>query len=220
MHVGLVVVPQRHDEDHAAVCEGITHSLHATFRGKGIGVAEDRLLVLAEGVGDRVTADASYVGSGLIEDLTTLNVFATDLDEVAVGGVVGSNELSDDSERLGGVDGLARAVECSVAHSERVEVAAVLVTETLVSVTGARSAISIIGAGGVARNTDVWSHGVRDAVRLPDVHLVTARAGVASACVCVVGGSTPALNVGLALDELDILWTLGITVAGTVLGAG
>lgn len=115
MHVDFVVVPQRHHENHALVESG-THALHATLLGKVVGVAEDRLLVLAEVVVDRISADASNVGCGLIENLTTLDVLAADLDKVSASSVVRGNELGDDCERLGGVDGLARAVEGGVAY--------------------------------------------------------------------------------------------------------
>ena len=59
---------------------------------------------------------------------------------------------------------------------------------------------------------------VGDTVGLPDIHLVTAGAGATSASVSVVGGSAPALNVGLAVDELDVLGALSVTVSSTVLG--
>jgi len=61
---------------------------------------------------------------------------------------------------------------------------------------------------------------VGDAVGLPDVHLVTAGASASSAGVIVVGGSGPALNVGFAVDELDVLGALSVAVSSTVLGTG
>jgi len=133
VHVDVVVVPQRHDEDHA-LCKSITHALNATLSCEVVGVAEGGLLGLAEVIINCVAADTCDVALGLIEDLATLDVLATDLDKVAVSGVVGGDELSDDCKRFGGVDGLAWAVERSVAHSERVEIAAVLVAEALISV--------------------------------------------------------------------------------------
>lgn len=146
VHVDVVVVPQRHDEDHA-LCESIAHALNATLSSEVVGVAEDGLLVLAEVIVDCVAANTCDVALGLIEDLATLDVLAADLNKVAVSGVVGGNELSDDCERLGGVDGLAWAVERSVAHSERVEIAPVLITEALISVAIATSTICVVCAG-------------------------------------------------------------------------
>jgi len=110
VHVHFIIIPQGHDKNHSLV-ESLTHALHATLLGEVVGVAEDGLLVLAEVVIDCIAANTSNVGSGLIEDLTALDVLATDLNEVAAGSVVGGNELGDDGKRLGGVDCLSRTVE-------------------------------------------------------------------------------------------------------------
>jgi len=161
-HVHFVVVPERHDKDHA-VLESVTHSLQAASASEVVVVAEDALLVLAEGVGDRVAADTSDVGRGLLEDLATLDVQTADLDEVAILSVVGGDELSHNGNRLLGVDRLARAIERLVAHAEGVEVATVSVTVASVSaVTGA--ARSVGGAGAVAGVARVRSERVGDAV--------------------------------------------------------
>jgi len=218
VHVHFVVVPERHDKDHA-VLESVTHSLQAASASEVVVVAEDALLVLAEGVGDRVAADTSDVGRGLLEDLATLDVQTADLDEVAILSVVGGDELSHNGNRLLGVDRLARAIERLVAHAEGVEVATVSVTVASVSaVTGA--ARSVGGAGAVAGVARVRSERVGDAVGLPDVHLVTARSSLASSSVAVVCGSAPALGVGFPFNELDVLGTLSITITCTVLGTG
>ena len=59
-HVNIVVVPKRHDEDHALL-ESVTHGLQATGASEVVVVAEDGLLVLAEGIGDGVAADFDVV---------------------------------------------------------------------------------------------------------------------------------------------------------------
>jgi hypothetical protein len=217
VHVDIVIVPERHNKNHA-IGESITHTLEATLRSKVVGVAEHRFLVLAEVVVDRVAADASDVGSRLVEDLAALDIFATDLNEVTASCVVGGNELGDDCEWLGGVDGLARAVESGVAHPERVEIATVLVAVTLVAVAITIAASGVRSASCVARIADVGSQSVGDAVGFPDIHLVTAGAGSARACVRVVGRSLPAVAVSFSLNELDVLGTLSITVASSKLG--
>jgi hypothetical protein len=127
VHVDIVVVPKRHDEDHTLL-EGCTHALQATLRSEVVGVTEDGLLGSAELIVDRVAADASYVGCGLVPYLATLSIFATDLDEITASCAVGANELSDNCKRFGGVDGHARAIEGSVAHPVGVVIATVLVT--------------------------------------------------------------------------------------------
>jgi hypothetical protein len=236
-HVNIVVVPQRHDKDHALL-ESVTHGLHATGASEVVVVTEDGLLVLAEGVGDRVTANTSDIGRGLLPDLAALNVQTTDLDKVAAFGVVGGDELSHNGDRLLGVDRLARAVERLVAHAEGVEIATVSVAVTVVSVAIAVAAGGVSGAGAVSGHTRVRSEGVGDGVRLPDIsnsvsalslsqkcvqkltHFVAAGSSVAEPGVGVVGSSAPALRVGFSFDELDIARALGIAVASAVLDTG
>lgn len=53
-------------------------------------------------------------------------------------------------------------------------------------------------------------------MRLPDVHLGAARS--VSTSSSVGAGSIPALNIGLAIDELDVMRALRVTVTGSVLG--
>ena len=169
MHVGIIVIPQRHDENHAAVREGIAHGLDTTLFRKVVGVAEDGLLVLAEVIVDCVAADTCDVACRLIEDLATLNVLATDLDKVAAVSVIGGDKLGHNGERLRGVDRLARAVERGVAHAEGVEVAAVPVAVAAVSVAITRSTSCVGGAGGVAGYTRVRSDRVGNFVGFSDV---------------------------------------------------
>jgi hypothetical protein len=127
-------------------------------------VAEDCLLVLAESVGDRVTADTGDVGRGLLPDLATLDVQTTDLDKVAAFGVVGGDELSYNGDRLLGVDRLARAIKGLVAHAEGVEIATVSVAVASVSVAITVAAGGVRGAGAVAGNAGVRGEGVGDGV--------------------------------------------------------
>lgn len=63
-------------------------------------------------------------------------------------------------------------------------------------------------------------HGRGDKVGLPDVHLGAAGAVATNAGVGIVGGGSPAFDVALAVDELQVTGTLGVTVARAVLGAG
>jgi hypothetical protein len=151
-HVNLVVVPERHDKDHALL-QCFAHSLHATGASEVVVVSEDALLVLAELVGDGVTGDTSDIGLGLLEDLAALDVYTADLSKVAGVGAVGGDELGHNGDRLLGVDRLTRTVEGLVAHAEGVEVAAVSVAVAVVSVAIARAAGFVGGAGAVAGNT-------------------------------------------------------------------
>jgi len=152
VHVDIVVVPKRHYKNHALL-ESVTHGLQATSASEVVVVAEDCLLVLAESVGDRVTADTGDVGRGLLPDLAALNVQTTDLDKVAAVGVVRGDELGHNGERLLGVDCLARAVERLVAHAEGVEIATVSVAVASVSVAITVAAGGVGGAGAVSGHT-------------------------------------------------------------------
>lgn len=60
------------------------------------------------------------------------------------------DELGDNGDLLGGIDGLSRAVEGGVAHTVGVEVTSVVVTNTVVSVGAGLSAI----AGGAVASVE------------------------------------------------------------------
>ncbi|KAL3295588.1 glycosyl hydrolase family 7 [Colletotrichum asianum] len=54
----------------------------------------------------------------------------------------------------------------------------------------------------------------------PDVHLSAAAAVRTDTSVGIVGRGDPALDVGLAADELEVASALGVAVSSTVLGTG
>ena len=219
-HVGRVVIPQGHDEDHA-LGERSAHALQAAVLGEDVLVLEQALLGGAVVVGDGVAADAGPGRLGVGDHLAVLHVEALDLLEGAAGGAVVGDELGDDGELALGVDGHARTVEGLVALAEGVEI-------TSVGVAGAAVAVGAVGAtagvaaahhlaGGVA---GVRSEGRGDAVGLPDIHLRAAGAVVASTRIGIIGGGLPSINVGLTVDELEVARALRVTVPSTVLGTG
>jgi hypothetical protein len=81
-------------------------------------------------------------------------------------GVIRSDELSDDSERLVGVDDLSRAVEGLIAHSEGIEVATGWIAEVIAACAD-KFARDITGVGCKLG---------RDGVSFPEIHFVAARA--------------------------------------------
>lgn len=91
-HVSSVVAPERHDQHHA-VGHGIPHPLYATVCVEVLVVTEQRLLGDTEVVGDGVVLRQRGEGGEriLIGD-AVLHVHATDLDQVAGGRVVISDE--------------------------------------------------------------------------------------------------------------------------------
>lgn len=66
----------------------------------------------------------------------------------------------------------------------------------------------------------VGGQGRGDNIGLPDIHLHAAGSVVTDTGVGVVGGRRPAIDVALAVDELEITGALGVTVARAVGGAG
>lgn len=205
-----------------ALRQALAHLREASLVLEAGVIAERLLLVVAELLRDRIVRlkEAREVGLGVGNNLAILDVEATDLDEVAGGGVVVGDELSNDRELLGGVDELVRAVVLPVALTVRVEVTTIGVAETSISVGSvallASAALKASLVGGLAR---VGSIGSGDGVGFPDVHLGTASAVVALAGVGVVGRSGPSFDIGLAVNELDVPRALRVTVTSTVLSA-
>jgi len=134
------------------------------------------------------------------DDDVVLNVEPLDLREGPRGSVVVGNELGDDGERLGSVDGVARArpVEGLVTHSEGVEVATVGIAEG-----------AALGSCACELPSDVaWVRcelGVY-VVGFPEVHFVTA-------------STKRAIEVHRSVEEVRPTTALRITVAGTESGA-
>jgi hypothetical protein len=107
-----------------------------------------------------------------------------------------------------------------VVGDSHVEIATILVANGLVT------AVTITAGGGVSARyktrtrARVGSVGSRDGVGLPDVHLGAASTDLAGSRVGVSGGGVPSLEVGLAVDVLDVVGALRIAVTGSELGTG
>jgi len=102
-----------------------------------------------------------------------LDVETADLIEVTRGSSGVGKELGNDGNLLGGIDGLARAVEVLDSHAVRVKVASVLVantSSTVIAITAliTRATVWPISSAGVG------SIGGGDGVGFPDIQLVTA----------------------------------------------
>lgn len=195
-HVDRVVVPDAHDEGHTAI-ERSSHTGETALALEAVGVAEDGLLLGAEVGADGVgLGDAGNVGLGVLDNNAVLDVQAADLGERTGGGVVGGDELGDDGDLGVGVDGLAGSVERLVTETVRVEIASVLVADTVVPV-GTITTFDAVAASLANSAARMRSIGGRDRVGFPDVHLSTAGSVTTLAGVGVVGGSSPPENVGL-----------------------
>jgi len=108
-----------------------------------------------------------------LDNLAVLDVEATDLGKGAARGSGIGDELGDNRELLGGVNGEALAVEGGVAHTVRVEITAVGIADAGIAVGGTASVAFAARLG--TRRARMRSVGGGDAICLPDVHLVTAR---------------------------------------------
>jgi hypothetical protein len=191
-HVGVVVIPQRHDEDHT-LGKSLGHVSLATLVLVSVGVLEYGLLLVAELGCDGVAVDTRNRGRGLSNGLAALDVEALDLHVVAA-----ADELSDNGELLRCVDGHALAVEVLDTHAVGVEIAAVGVADAGITVGGVGSTAAVAVAAslldGAAR---VRRHRRADGIGLPDIHLGATRAVAADTCVGVVSRGCPAFDVAL-----------------------
>lgn len=190
-----MVVPDTHHQHHSRL-ECVAHSLKSAHLLKRVGVAERSLLRVAEVVRNRVVrVHAGDVDLRVLDDVAVLYVQATDLSQITRARVVGGDKLGNDSELGTCVDSQARAEERLVTHTERVEVAAVLVTHAVVPVvtlTAVRTLTASLACNSAYVRSNCRSHGVR----LPDVHLDTARSVLSGTGIRVITGR-PAFHVGL-----------------------
>jgi hypothetical protein len=132
-HVHCVIIPYRERENHA-VGEGITHGSKTAILLEAIVVSEDRLLSIAVSVGDGVDSiHTCNVADRVFDHSAILDILAADLSELTRAGAIRSDELSDNGELLVGVDRHSWAVKGRVSLAVRVEVASILITNTLVT---------------------------------------------------------------------------------------
>jgi hypothetical protein len=214
-HVDRMVVPEGHDQDVAA-SKRSTHLVETTNVGEGRSVGKGALLLGAKVVGDGVTGDALDSRVGVLEDGAALDVEALDLRELGAG----ADELGDNGHLLGAVQSHARAVEVTDTHAVAVEIATVLVAKTTVAVVTVTAAYVVGALLETSALAGMGSVGGGDGVGLPDVHLWAASTDLTLAGVRVVVRRVPALNVGLSVDELDVVGALGVAVSGSILGTG
>lgn len=165
VHRDSGVIPDRQDKHH--VLELLAHLGQTALGAKVVGVVKGRLLRRAKVIGDAVTRHTGDLGLAVGDGLAALHVEALDLGQGAGGGAVVGDELGDDGEGLGGVEGHASAVKGGVAHAVRVEVAAALVTVALAALVAVATGGGIGAAGLAVDGAGVRSHGGSDGVGLP-----------------------------------------------------
>lgn len=200
-HADGEIGPDGHNEDHT-VGHLVTHPLHGTLVLVIVDVTKDSLSLAAELISDGIDwVNSRNLDSWVLVDPATLDPLAADLNKVTIVSAIMSDELSDDGELLVGVEGEtgARTIEVPVAHAPWVDVASVLVADTVVTlvrgVVTARRALATVEA--VSR-ASVGSVGVGVVVGLPDIHLGAASSVLARAGILVLGRWLPSLGVGLS----------------------
>ena len=156
-------------------------------------------MVVAEVVRDRVVrVNTRKARLRVLDDDTVLDVQTADFYEIARGRVVRRDELGDDGDLAVGVDSETRSEESLVAHTEGVEVAAVLVAYTVIALV----AVTTVGTrttGLAVDAADVRSDRCGHRVRFPNVHLVAAGAVTARTSINIVVGRRPVKGVGLGV---------------------
>lgn len=148
-HVGVVIIPQRHNKDHT-LRHTLAHGVHAAELVEGVDfLVEDLLLGVAPLLGDGVAGHAGDGGLGVLDDFAALDVEALELREL----VARAQKLGHDGHLLGGIDRLALAVEVLDTHTIGVEVAAV-------GVAGSGVAIKRVGSTALVVYTDAVAFGL------------------------------------------------------------
>lgn len=127
-HADGVIIPDGHDENR--VLESLSLLSKTSLLTSGVWVTEDGLLRSAEAVGDTVACDTCNLGAWSGVDLSALAPESLNLNECSAVGTSVGQELSDDRDWLGRVNGEARAwtVEVQVTHTVSVDITSIGIT--------------------------------------------------------------------------------------------
>mmetsp|Transcript_88364 Transcript_88364/g.245277 ORF Transcript_88364/g.245277 Transcript_88364/m.245277 type:complete len:400 (-) Transcript_88364:306-1505(-) len=219
-HAHIRIIPERQHKDHSTV-QSRAHLAQTSLGGEIIDVTKLLLLLPAQVVCDRVASSWPQNGSiRVFDDLAVLNIEAANLGEIPSVRAIMCQELRDDFDGPRGVnsEAAAMAIEAEVAHTIRIVIAAILVAQSVVTLV-----LVIVSAGSAIALCETWTatrvRCVRccHAVCLPDVHLRAATAIVPHRRHM---SGVPVFDVGLALDEFDVMRALSIAIAGSVLCTG
>merc|ERR1719433_1719803 len=185
-HVDFHVIPERNRHDVAAV-QRLAHGRRTPLFHIIVHVPESNLLGPAECIINVIRVVRSQDRrNGTHDHVAILDVVPLHLVEISVVRPIGCDELRHDCDRLQCVDFELRAAaeELPVAHPVWVDITTVLVADTIIPL-----ALVIVATSGALTLevpddvTRMRSVRICHAVRLPDVHLCTARAVLALAHV-------------------------------------
>merc|ERR1712087_618340 len=205
-HVGIVVIPERHHQDNT--CINCLLDLAETTLLEEIGAVLGFCNpVFAEVIGDAVMLISIDSVAWVLDFFAILSVELFDLHELARICAIIGDELRGHGDWLGGInlEFRARTKEVLVAKAVRLEVATVLVAQTLEAIRTVVSAIGALTARLSVSGAGVHGVGCADGVRFPDVDLSAAAAIFASASIDISLAWIPVFSVGLAIDELEVM---------------
>lgn len=211
-HVNGMVIPNGKRKNHPSA-DGAAHCGHATEILERVSISKSSLLLFAKTVANRIglgnTTDFAHT---VLNDLAVLNVEPANLRESTRIRTIACNELCNDGELLGRVDGSTGAVERGITHAVAVEVTAVFIADTRVALVTI-AAVGPFATGLTVDTADMRGVGGRDAICFPNIHFVAAGAVLASASIYIVGRAFPAFNISLdgvstirTTDEYEMTW--------------
>merc|ERR1719487_922786 len=220
-HVGIVVIPERHDKNTTSLKDGV-NSLHATlFQEVGaiLGVSNP---ISAKLVRDGVVFVAIDRVHWMLNGLAILSVKLFHLHNCSLISAIISDELSGHCDWLGAVNCeiFANAPEFFLLQTVWLDVTTILVTHTFESVftivttvSAFASVLFIIGSG-----TGMHGESGATVVGFPQINLCATRTIPSSACILISFAWAPILLIGLVIDPLEVMWALRITIARAILG--
>mmetsp|Transcript_7138 Transcript_7138/g.16220 ORF Transcript_7138/g.16220 Transcript_7138/m.16220 type:complete len:267 (+) Transcript_7138:826-1626(+) len=203
----------------------VSHGLVPPLVFEVVGISKEILNILAHLVSDGIRLVGQDLDWWAGNGLSILHVEAANLLQLPVVLAVVRQKLSHHSHWPGGIHRKCGpfAIEALVPISESVDITAIFVTEAIITlilvvITTFRAFTHVLpGAIDVTRMRGV---GCGHVVGLPNIHLGTAGAIVtkAHAVAEILWVWLPILRVGDAIDELDVMGALGITVTSPILG--
>jgi len=179
-----MVIPKTHDKHHALL-HGLVHRPQTTLFKEVCLVVEKTHFCFAHVVGDGVEAARTDLQGRGVNALAILHVVTANLFQRASISAIGCDELGDHCHFLAAVNLKARtlAKELLIAKAEGVDVASILVTDTVKSMVGIVTTLRTLAPGVLRDTAGMGCVGSADAVCFPDVHFRAASAVVTNAGV-------------------------------------
>lgn len=210
-----MVVPQAHHQNQSTV-HCLAHSLQAALSGELIGISEKGFLSRAERIRNRVVGRYSReIGKRVGIYYVVLLEVSPYFNQISGISAIGRDKLGNHRHWLGGIKHHTWSVERLISHAERIEIATILIAYSAVPVI-AITTISTVAPSLTIYAAWVGSVSVRNGVGFPDIKFRAAGSVQPRSGVGVGGGWGPVYNVGLSVDELDVVWALCIAIPSSI----